>query len=189
MFGFWKEIVVLIKEVFLWLTRRRKTIKDSIEIGNKIDQILDNLMEETGADRAYVFQFHNGSYFYTGNSIDKMTNTHEKVGKGVSHEQLKYRDVGTAPFRFLVEQIIKARIYTCNDTSDINHYNTKLMMLDRGSKAFSIKVMFDSRKRPVGFIGIDFVKSKEIITKVVENKVDSASESIYDILVYGKTNK
>jgi hypothetical protein len=189
MFGFWKEVVVLIKEVFLWLTRKRKTIKDSIEIGNKIDRILEDLRNETGADRAYVFQFHNGSYFYTGNSIDKMTNTHEKVGKGISHEQLKYRDVGTAPFRYLIEQIIKGKVYSCFDVTSINHYNTKLMMLDRGSKSFVLKVMFDALKRPVGFIGIDYVKSKEVINKVVENKVDSASESIYDILVYGKTNK
>jgi uncharacterized Rmd1/YagE family protein len=189
MFGFWKEVVVLVKEVFLWLIRKRKTIKDSIEIGNKIDRILEDLRADTGADRAYVFQFHNGSYFYTGNSIDKMTNTHEKVGKGVSHEQLKYRDVGTAPFRFLIEQIIKGKPYICNDCSSIHHYNTKLMMIDRGSKSIVLKAMFDALKRPVGFIGIDYVKSKEVISKVVENKVDSASESIYDILVYGKTNK
>lgn len=187
MYGLIKEIVVILKEIWMWARRRKRTIKDSIEIGNKVDKVLDKLLEETNADRVFVFQFHNGSYFYTGNSIDKMTNTHERCSPGISYEQLKYREVGTAPFRFFLEKVVKENVYSCPDISSISHYNTKLMMLDRGTKSFIIRVMNDAFKRPVGFIGIDFVKSNKDITKVDEKKVIEAAESIYDILVYGKT--
>lgn len=183
-----KEFVLLFRELFLYFSKRKRTIQDSIEIGNKVDKILDVLIEDTGADRAYVFQFHNGSYFYTGNSIDKMTNTHEKVVTGVSHEQLKYRDVVTAPFRYFVENIIKNKVYDCGDPDSIPHYNTRLMITDRGVKAFKIVKMADSLNRLVGFVGLDYIKNEEVPLSA-NNHLLNAANSIYEILVYGRERK
>lgn len=183
-----KEFLELVRELFLYYTKKKRTIKDSIEIGNKVDKILDALLEDTGADRAYVFQFHNGSYFYTGNSIDKMTNTHEKVVTGVSHEQLKYRDVITAPFRYFVENILKNKVYSCDDPDEIPHYNTRLMIVDRGVKSFKIVKMADSLNRLVGFVGIDYVKEEDASPSVNSHLLNAAN-SIYEVLVYGRERK
>src|SRR3989304_4502904 len=97
-----KEFLLVFFDLFKFLRKKKKTLKETIEIGNKVDSVLEQLLEDTSADRAYVFQFHNGDYFYSGLSIDKMTNTHEKVSQGISYEQLKYRDVATVPFRYLI---------------------------------------------------------------------------------------
>lgn len=186
----------IIKDIFsavldlLKFFKKRKTLIETIEIGNKVDNVLDILLEETNADRAYVFQFHNGDYFYSGLSIDKMTNTHEKVSQGISYEQLKYRDVATAPFRFLIGKIISVPTYCFPNTEEIPHYNTKLMMLDRGVKSCMFASMNDNVKRPVGFIGLDYVKSSVKDTEDVVNtdkaKLLAASEAIYELLVFGK---
>lgn len=190
MYDIVKEFFAIFLDLFKFLRRKNKTLKETIEIGNKVDTVLDQLLEDTRADRTYVFQFHNGDYFYSGLSIDKMTNTHEKVCHGISYEQLKYRDIVTAPFRYLIEKIITNKVYHLEHTEEIPHYNTKLMMLDRGVKSAIFSVMSDNTRRPVGFIGIDYVKSHkkdiEINTSKDEEKLISASEAIYEILVFGK---
>ena len=43
-------------------------------------------MEEMGADRAYVLEFHNGGHYYSGRGQQKFSCTHEIAEEGISKE-------------------------------------------------------------------------------------------------------
>ena len=57
-----------------------------IEKDMKIREILIELRTLVKADRASLFQFHNGDSFSTSNPIFKVSNTHESVAPGISSE-------------------------------------------------------------------------------------------------------
>jgi len=59
----------------------------------KIREILIELRTITRADRASLFQFHNGSVFSTKNPIWKVSNTHESVAPGISSEIGNLQDI------------------------------------------------------------------------------------------------
>lgn len=190
MWGFFKEIVTLIKEVFVWFVKKKKTIKEEIETAEKVNRVLDKLLQDTDGDRAYVFQFHNGDYFYTGNSIDKMTNTHEVTAKGISREQISSMSLMVAPYRSIVSGMLLSDIHAIEDVDNEPSYNTKTFFVDRGAKSVYLCVMYDHSKRPVGFIGIDFVKDKSTLNVYGKALLKQAAIATYELLVYGriKTN-
>jgi len=59
----------------------------------KIREILIELRTLVSADRACLFQFHNGNTFTTKNPIWKVSNTHESVSPGTSSEIGKLQDI------------------------------------------------------------------------------------------------
>lgn len=186
MWGFFTEIIKFFRDVFNWFIRKKKTIKEEIASAEKVNRLLDALIRDTGADRAYVFQFHNGDYFYTGNSIDKMTNTHESVRKGISREQISCMGMMVSPFRHLVSGMINSDMLEVPDVSKMNSYNSKILLSERGAMSSYMVVMRDNSGRPVGFVGIDFVKESRIANTYSKTLLKQASTSIYDLLVYGK---
>jgi hypothetical protein len=54
---------------------------------------LTELMVQTKADRAFVVQFHNGTYYINKANQMKMSCTHEIVKEGISREQENLQDV------------------------------------------------------------------------------------------------
>jgi hypothetical protein len=66
------------KELRLKKTAQRHTsLDENIDIDGKIYPILWDIMVTYGAMRVYITQFHNGSNFYTGQSIQRKTVSHE----------------------------------------------------------------------------------------------------------------
>lgn len=189
MWDFLKELLVTIRMFFIWLFRRKKHLQEDIVIGNKIERILKKLCEETNADRAYVFQFHNGQYFYTGNSIDKMTNTHEYSVYGISREQLQARDMMTSPFRKFLEKMFEEKIYTISNTMLMDDYNTKMLMAERGTKSLSVFLLRDTHGKALGFIGLDYVRDITDISEYSKNILKQAAEAVYELLLFGRTTK
>ena len=65
--------------VGVYLTHRLKGRKDplprDIFRNDNIYTALSYLIAETEADRCYVYEFHNGDYYYSGNSQQKFSNT------------------------------------------------------------------------------------------------------------------
>jgi hypothetical protein len=189
MWDFLKELVITVRMFFLWLFRAKRSLKQTLEVGNKIDSILERLANDLGADRTYVFQFHNGQYFYSGVSIDKMTNTHEFAHKGISREQLISRDLMTSPFRKFIQGMYDNPIYDCADIEDLEDLNSVMWMESRGTKSFGIFLVKDALGRAIGFVGADFVKENVQMTTYCRERLKKASLAVYDLLMYGKTNK
>lgn len=86
--GLLGTLVIFIKKILDKVADRLFEPKDKVlevlNLGKLIKDSLESLRIEWGADRASIVQFHNGGYFSNGESMQKLTITHEEIGPGVN---------------------------------------------------------------------------------------------------------
>ena len=86
--GLLGTFVIFIKKILDKVADRLFEPKDKIlevlNLGKLIKDSLESLRVEWDADRASIVQFHNGGYFSNGESMQKLTITHEEIGPGVN---------------------------------------------------------------------------------------------------------
>lgn len=75
--------VYLFIEIKKKIALKKHTVEESVIVNERIFPILWRTLIEYRAIRLYVAQFHNGDIFYTGQSIQRNTITHEVYLKGV----------------------------------------------------------------------------------------------------------
>ena len=126
-----------------------------------IDKMLKRMMDEIGADRAYVFQFHNGTRLVSGKHFYYYSNTHEVVGPGISSE---ITNLQMLPMSLLVPswlpQLIKGKGFV-TETAYENHEYTKSILEAQGIVSIAIVPLMDKTNTyPIGFMGVDFTKSQ-----------------------------
>lgn len=187
MWALLKEVFVALKELVVWGYNKKKTLKEDLDSSDKVNLVLTSVIEDYSADRALVFQFHNGEYFYTGHSIDKMSNTHEVVSKGVSKEHLNSLSIFTSPFRNMMRRLLNEDVVVYSNIDLTEDYNTKVFFSERGAKSVVMTLLRDKVSRPVGILCMEFVKEYEPGIVSTDSRIVQAGQSIYDLLVYGKT--
>lgn len=186
MWAFWANLVLFFRDVFDWFTKRKKTIKDDIASAVKVDVILKSLLEDLKADRATVFQFHNGEHFYTGNSIDKMTATHENALRGISREHRNSVGLFASPYRDLLSGMLYNDVYSIENVDKVEDYNSRGFLQERGAVSAYFRVMRDNLNKPVAFLLVENVRQPGRITIMGEELLKQATMSIYDVLVHGR---
>lgn len=186
MWSFFKEVFLAIKELIMWGYKKKKTLKEDLEASEKISRILNELISDYGCDRALVFQFHNGEYFYTGHSIDKMSNTHESVSKGVSREQINSINIFTSPYRNMMRHLLNDDVVVYSKVEDIEDFNTRVFFFDRGANSVVMTLMRDRSDRAVGILCMEYVKGFEPGILSNDSSIVQAGQSVYDLLVYGR---
>jgi hypothetical protein len=145
-----KETPMEIKTAMLYV------VDKSIEI----DKLLKKMMSKIGADRAYVFQFHNGTRLVNGRHFYYYSNTHEVVGPGVSSE---IANLQMLPISILITswlpKLIRGKGFA-SDTINETHEYSKKILEDQGIISLSIVPLMDKTNTyPIGFMGVDFTKS------------------------------
>jgi len=85
--GLFGALVFFIKKILDKVADKLFEPKDQVleilNVGKLVKDSLESLRTEWGADRASIVQFHNGGYFSSGESMQKLTITHEEIGPGV----------------------------------------------------------------------------------------------------------
>ena len=156
------SIVVITATLYLAFTlldRRVRVPLDVTESRNHaelINKILNNLMEGTDADRAYLFQFHDGVTGIAGNHFIKYTNTHEVCALGISSEIMTLQGL---PISILaptwlpkLENNTSFRLQTKDET----HNQTRHILEDQGIECMVIaRILFLGKI--IGFVGVDYV--------------------------------
>ena len=86
--GLFGALVFFIKKILDKIADKLFEPKDQVleilNVGKLVKDSLESLRTEWGADRASIVQFHNGGYFSSGESMQKLTITHEEIGPGVN---------------------------------------------------------------------------------------------------------
>jgi len=73
--------IFLVKNYYLNKRKKRDFLKNEIHISDQINHKLEEIKEDTKADRVWITRFHNGGTFYpTGKSIAKFSVFYEVVG-------------------------------------------------------------------------------------------------------------
>lgn len=116
---------------------------------------LKDLLMETGSDRAFIIELHNGTNNNSGLPFYYGDMTYEEVNNGISHIDEDYRDFSLQRFPFFSQLFNDGSWYGHVDS--LNKYDPKLglRLRSNGSCEIGVVVMY-GREKEIGFIGISF---------------------------------
>jgi hypothetical protein len=163
-----------------WVDNSRQKDLEQVSYKNgEVIKVLKSLLFDFGADRAYVFEFHNGDYFLSGMPIRKFTCTYEVVSDGVSAECHNPGEYRISNYNEYISSIIHERDYLveCVEEMDTDAL-LKSLLTKKGVKSlYNVPIRTYSGKT-VGFIGLDFVKSKKVLNDKEINTLRSAAKLV-----------
>ena len=146
----------------LFKRKKTTTIDKEVKFSAPIYDILVDLLLHYPATRTFIKQFHNGDQFYSGQSIQRLTMSHEKCRPGVT--PLKpYHDNIQTPVE--VHDVFKdmgyhARDwYWCDDADIILEISPELYQWMKSHGVISILYLRLNDKRtgaPIGLLGMTF---------------------------------
>ena len=131
-------------------------VKEDINNNVLIQQMLNNLMLKYGADRGYIFQFHNTIKYYDGSHRNHQSMTFEVCQNGISKEAMQLQNVAVSLFPVFLQEVLLERM-NYKDINDIKEETTKINLKNQGIKSIYIAPYFKNGNF-VAYIGIDFVK-------------------------------
>ena len=131
-------------------------VKEDINNNVLIQQMLNNLMLKYGADRGYIFQFHNTIKYYDGSHRNHQSMTFEVCSNGVSREAQYLQNLAVSLYPVFLQDVLLDRM-NYNDIDEIKEEATKINLKNQGIKSIYITPYFKEGKF-VAYIGIDFVK-------------------------------
>lgn len=149
----------------LWLKKRwgdknhQKELERAAFKNSEIIKVLQGILSDFQADRAYVFEFHNGDYFSSGMPMQKFTCTYEVVSDGVSAECQSPGEYRMSNYNDYISSMIHERDYIVEDVQNMNSDALlKSLLTKKGVKSlYNIPIRTFSG-RSIGFIGLDYVK-------------------------------
>ena len=138
-------------------------IPTQVEASTIVNEEIKDLMEEVGADRAYIFQFHNGITFYTGQHAQRFSCTYEAVNEGVSREAYNLQNLQVSIFSWWVNEVLSGRMSYYN-TDSISDYTTRISLQQQGIKSV-ICLPLVYKAKVVGIVGLDYVYERNDIVR------------------------
>ena len=119
---------------------------------------LKDLLMETGADRAFIIELHNGTNNNSGLPFYYGDMTYEETSKGVSHIDEDYHDFSLHRFPFFAQLFHDGSWY--GHVNDLECVDSKLALRlqSNGSCEIGVVVIY-GREKEIGFIGISYVKN------------------------------
>lgn len=180
--------------------RKLHPIARSVLANRKVHTLLVELRTKTGADRAYVYLFHNGQTFSNKNPLWRMSCTQESCRQGISHEIDHLQNVlastvwdGIAPLfghdadvgngvRAITHHKNKVYIY---DIHAMNDSYFKRSLIARGIRTKIVTPIIDHRREVVGFVALNYCTDEAHITtvdKVVEDMAEVAGGIHYALI-------
>jgi hypothetical protein len=131
-------------------------VKEDINNNVLIQQMLNNLMVKYGADRGYIFQFHNTIKYYDGSHRNHQSMTFEVCSNGISREAQSLQNLAVSLYPVFLQDVLLDRM-NYNNIDEIKEESTKINLKNQGIKSIYITPYFKNGKF-VAYIGIDFVK-------------------------------
>jgi len=178
------SIVVITATLYLAFTLLDRRIRVPIDVTESrnhselINKILTNLMEGTGADRAYLFQFHDGITGLAGNHFIKYTNTHEACALGISSEIMTLQGLPISILAPTWLPMLENNTSFPLQTKDETHNQTRKILEAQGIESIVIaRIMFLGKI--IGFVGVDYV---HVHRDVDHTQVEEAAYMIQSII-------
>lgn len=173
-----KSIRTKIQQKFFSLS-----LKKSVEIKVKLAEVKATL----GANRIYLFQFHNGTVYLGDRSFHKysMSAIFEVVNQGLSREIHEYQSMALSKYAELIDFLIDNKedyiIIGKHKNTDMNFVEADVedMFYNIGSSKGTIVFVevYNAKKQFVGMIGITF-DSEVTKTKFLEMRSNSALDQL-----------
>jgi hypothetical protein len=133
-----------------------------------IQKAIEYTLEKSGADRAYIYEFHNGETFYSGTHQQKFSCTYEALNTGVSAESMKLQGLRVSTFNDYIKDVLgvtNGGHFKLENIDQMKNPLIKNWMQERGiqsSFAFPIKTLSEG---VVGMLCVDFTKKTKKLSE------------------------
>lgn len=159
-------------------------INKTLMINNCLNKILYN----SGVDRVYIFEYHNGGHNIAGIDFAKASNTYEVVASGIKPQQQMLQNLPLgmfAPFiRGATDGVIDKSIEQFKEEQDYSSYET---LKQQGIKRIYAVGIRDENNRPIGFIGIDICKKDKVLSDECKEHIKKIAERL-SLILENKSN-
>ena len=136
-------------------------IPTQVQASTNINKQLGEVMIESRASRVYVFQFHNGITFYTGQHAQRFSCTYEMVAEGISREAENLQNLQVSLFSWWINEVLSGRM-TYYNIEDMADYTSRITLQQQGIKSIICRPLIHKGK-VVGIVGMDFVGNNDDI--------------------------
>ena len=147
-----------------YLYEKKQDISPVNRKNENIYLILQKLIEDFGADRAYIYEFHNGERFFSGQPQKKFSCTYEWTGEGISAESNRSQNYRVTNFHQYIKALLSDGEFFRADTESIRDFSFRALLQDKGVKSLYNVPVKSFNGKNIGFIGIDFVKEQKKLT-------------------------
>jgi hypothetical protein len=178
--------VLYIKHVLDSRKKKPDMVMDTLRVSELINQKIDHIRDEFGADRVWISQFHNGGNFYpTGRSMAKFSIMYEAVSANASSVQSNFKNIPVNLFSRSINQLLQNDVIEVADFKDetIATYGLKYVAEETGCKSsylFAIKTIED---RFIGILSVEFTKRKTRLDMEDINHLQNHASSIGGVLM------
>lgn len=147
--------------------RSQKRFEKGIENNVKIKELMIELRGLSDADRVKLFQFHNGEYYTSGESIMKASLTHIVLNTGVSMPGATpsaHQSIPTTHLLYLLNNLQTNGLFeTYADLENVKDPFFQYMFMSSGTRKAVFVPIRDVRKHWIGFLAITYRYEKEQI--------------------------
>ena len=138
--------------------RQNCLVSETIQNAN-VYTALQFTLEELGADRAYILEFHNGEKYFSGRGQQKFSCSYEVVRHGISAESSNSQNHRISNYHTYISELVKEGDYSYSDISAISDVSFVQLLQHKGVEAISNVPLKTLNGKIIGILGVDYVKS------------------------------
>ncbi len=146
-----------------------KEVPKRIDRDVVVNELLEELMYLSGADRAYIFRFHNGQNYFDGTHKLRMSCEYEVVGKGIEPQAKFLKDMPTSLYPKFISEVVDGTMYY-EDIRDIKDATTRVTLRSQGVHSIAVAPYYDNNNNLIAMIGVDYVGRKASKDTVLERQ-------------------
>lgn len=154
-------VVVLKQQLVNYITKFFKgeldPVVETLNVSRLIRDTLNQLLEDWGANRVFIAQFHNGGKFYTGQSMQKLSVVYEEHTPG-TYPMIRVMQNVPLSTCLYVKDIIDNK-YAIDDVSEITDIVSKTFYFEFGVKS-AIGLPLYSGERVIGVLILHYTDKK-----------------------------
>lgn len=151
---------------------------------SKVQQINYSLLNDFGADRLSIYEYHNGGKTINGVDFKKCSNTYEAVGLGIEEKYLEHQNIPIS-VNFLWSKLLNEKKTTfISDVDDLEKCDETIyaFLKQHNIKSYYSKLIKDFDNKPIGFIVIVYYKHKTYLTQKQLKKLNEDTFKIAGLI-------
>lgn len=149
---------VLLSQRFMNRKQKSCVVRETAQNAN-VYTALRYIMQEMKADRAYVFEFHNGEVYFSGRGQQKFSCTYETVEEGISVECENSQNHRVSNYHTYINEIVSNGNFIYEDVKNISDQSFLQMIKRKGVDSIYNVPIKTLDGKIIGILGVDYVKS------------------------------
>ena len=161
-------------------------VMDTLRVSELVNQKIEHIKEELGADRVWVSQFHNGGNFYpTGKSMAKFSIMYETVGASAQSVQTNFKNIPVNLFSKSINELYNNNVIEISDFKDekIATFGLKYIADESNCKSSYLIAIKTIEEKFIGVLSVDYTKRKTKLDADSINHLQNHATAIGGVLM------